>query len=120
MPRKITPHLSEALEEFMAIKGSHMARNSLNNYRSQLSRFMAGVRDRRVHLLTASATEAWFADAARDQQPSSYNKVRTTVSTFLAFCSRRGWLDHDPMAEIRPRRVPKKEPCGCRRNSSST
>jgi integrase len=86
----------------------HMAKTSVQNDASVLRRFVQAVKDPQVHNLSAEAAEAYFASIT-DQQASSYNKVLQRVRLFLAFCTRRGWLDTDPVAELRPRKVARKE-----------
>ena len=109
MPRKTTPRLSEALAQYLAARGTHVAATTLANDRALLRKFVQEVGDPQVHLLTAVKVETWFAGEAQRQKPSSYNKVRTRVQGFLDFCARRGWLTSDPLGEIRPRRVIKQE-----------
>jgi integrase len=109
MPRKTSPKLSEALEQYMKIRATHVAPSTLANDQSVLRKFVREVGDPAVHLLEPAVVEAWFAEVAVWQQPSSFNKIRTRVNNFTAFCTRRGWLTSDPMGEVRPRKVVKRE-----------
>lgn len=109
MPRKTSPRLSEALAEFQDVRATYVAKTTLANDGSVLRKFVTGVGDRQVHTLTSRQVEKWFAGEAQVQAPNSFNKQRSRVSNFLAFCSRRGWLAIDPIGEVRPRRVVKRE-----------
>jgi len=109
MPRKTSPRLSEALADFQGVRATYVAPTTLANDQSVLQRFVAGVGDPCCHNLTSQTVERYFAALAREQQPRSFNKVRSRVNTFLAFCGRRGWMDRDPLGEVRPRRVIKRE-----------
>lgn len=105
MPRKTTLKLSEALDQYLSIRASSLSPSTLANDRSVLRKFVQGVGDPQTHLLTAQKAETWFAAEAARQEASSYNKVRTRIQGFTAFCTRRGWLTSDPLAEVRTRRV---------------
>jgi len=107
MPRRTTPRLSEAFAQYQRTRSAHTAATTLTNDQSVLRRFVEGVCDPQVHLLSQEATEAWFAGEALRQSPASYNKVLQRVRGLLGFCQRRGWLPIDPLAELRPRRVPR-------------
>lgn len=109
MPRRQTPRLSEALIEYVDIRSAHLAPSTMANDQAVLRRFVAGVRNPQCHDLTPQAVERWFAEQATIQMASSYNKVRARVSGFMAFCQRRGWLSGDPTAEVRTRRVVRRE-----------
>ena len=109
MPRKTTPKLGEALDQYLRSRATHCAKNTVANDRAVLRKFVREVGDPQVHLLDPFTVESWFAAEAERQQASSYNKIRTRVQNFVGFLNRRGWLAHDVMGEIRPRRVQKKE-----------
>lgn len=85
MPRRETPKLSEALVQFLAIGSTHVAQTTLENDRALLRKFVREVGDIQVHQLGPERLEGWFAGEAARQMPSSYNKVRTRVATFLGF-----------------------------------
>lgn len=109
MPRRTTPHLSQALAEYLTIRGAHLAPTTMSNDRAVLRRFVAGVGDPQTHNLSAQAVETWFAEQAGTQMASSYNKVLTRVRGLTRFCQRRGWLEVDPVLEVRTRRVHRRE-----------
>lgn len=109
MPRKTSPTVDEAVAKFVAVRAMHVAKTTHANEQSLLRKFAREVGVLRVHQLTPEVVESWFAAEAMRQSPSSYNKTRQRVSGFLAFATRRGWLDTDPLSEVRPRRVPTQE-----------
>jgi integrase len=109
MPRKTSPRLSEAFREFQSVRGAYVAPTTLTNDASVIGRFVAGVGDPYCHVLSARIVERYFSTVAVAQQPRSFNKCRSRVNTFLAFCARRGWVEGDPLAEVRPRKVVKRE-----------
>ena len=74
------------------------------------SRFVRGVGDPQCHKLTPEACEDYFVDEALSKLPTSYNKDRARVLLFLAFCTRRGWLTGDPMAEVGRRKTQARRP----------
>lgn len=109
MPRKITPALTVALEEYLELRQTYAAKTTMVNDRALLRKFCREIGDMQVHQLTPRKVELWAAKEAARQKASSYNKELTRVRGFLAFCTRRGWLDTDPLGEVRPRTVMKKE-----------
>jgi integrase len=109
MPRRQTPRLSEALAEYEIVRSTHLAKTTLQNDHSVLTRFIKGVGDPQAHLLTDRAVELYFAGEATRQAASSFNKVRTRVNGFMQFLQRRGWLGSNPLEEVRTRRVIKRE-----------
>lgn len=110
MPRKTTPTLTQALDEFLEIRETYVAKATLINDRSLLRRFVREIgATRQVHTLDRRTLELWFAKEAARQKGSSYNKVRMRAGNLLQFCHRRGWLPEDPMTEVRPKKILKRE-----------
>lgn len=109
MPRKETPLLSEALDEYMTIRATHLARTSLANDRSQLRCFVRGMGDCRTGALTPQKVEAFFVAEAARQQPASYNKVRQRVKLFIDFLLERRYVSRNPMVMVTKRPVIKRE-----------
>lgn len=110
MPRKVTPGLMEAVNEFLEVRSTWVAPSTQINDRSLLTRFAREVgATRQVHTVDARCLEKWFAEKAKTQRPSSYNKIRNRISTFIKFCTLRGWLNSDPLGMVRPQRVVKRE-----------
>jgi integrase len=101
-----TPLLSEALEEYLAIRASHVAASTLRDNRYLLARFVREIGDRPVEEVTNRLVEPWFSSAATAAQSAhSYNNNRSRINVFFGFCSRRGWLVGNPLGEIGHRRV---------------
>lgn len=109
MTRKTTPKLSVALDDYMALRETSRAKSTCINDRSLLNVFVREMKDCQVHQLTHAKVEAWFVKESKRQLGSSYNKVRSRTKGFLDFCHRRGWIDIDPLAEVHPRKVVRRE-----------
>ena len=102
MPRKITPTLTEALENYLRSR-HHLSTNTMMNDRSVLQRFVRGLgADRQIGNVTPRQVERWFIDvcAATNANESSYNKVRARVSSFLQYCARHGWVKVDLLQDV--------------------
>src|SRR4051794_30278083 len=97
MPRRQSPRLSEAFQQYQTARSTRVAHNTLINDQSVLRRFVEGLGDPYVHNVTPERCEAWFVAEAVRQSASSYNKVLTRVRGLVAFCHRRGWLVGDPL-----------------------
>jgi integrase len=106
MPRKTTPTLAKAADEFIQTRSSYLAATTLANETSVIRTFVRGVGvERQCHHVTSRQVELWFASEAKRQQASSFNKVLSRVRGFLDFCRRRGWIDLDLLGEVRRLRV---------------
>lgn len=114
MARRSIPAVHEAVEKYLALRKRKFAHDTWVNDRSQLNRFADAIgRGRQMHTLTTDEVEAFFFTGERplcDQMTaSSFNKVRSRVSTWLDFCRRRGMIDADLMGEIDPLPVIKRD-----------
>lgn len=114
MARRSTPTVHEAVEKYLALRKRKFAHDTWVNDRSQLYRFANSIgRDRMMHTLTTDDVEAFFFTGDHplcDQMAaSSFNKVRSRVTTWLDFCRRRGMVDNDLMAEVDPLPVIKRD-----------
>lgn len=110
MPRKTTPTLMKAADEFYETRATYLAPTTLANETSVIRTFVRGIGEQRqCHTVTQRQVELWFAAEAKRQAASSYNKVRSRVTGFVQFCQRRGWIESDLMGEIRALRVVKRE-----------
>ncbi|UUW92258.1 hypothetical protein [Pimelobacter simplex] len=106
MPRKSTPTISEALDEYLLIRSINRAKSTITNDRALLRKFVRELgAETRVHVLRAQDVEVWFAGVARAQKASSYNKVRERVQGFMRFCMDRKWIDCDPTSQVGRRTV---------------
>lgn len=104
MSRRTTPHVSEAVDHFIRVRQTTCAKATCTNDRALLNRLVRTSGDPQLHQLTRGHIEEHFT-ALADQKPSSWNKERSRLSTFFAWCTRRGWITEDLMADIRPKRV---------------
>lgn len=108
MPRKTTPHVSEAVDSFIRVRSAQLAKTTCANDRSLLNHFAKAVGDPRMHLLAREHVEEYFVGLA-EQKPRSWNKVRSRLGTFLDWSIRRGYLDTDLLVDIRPKRVAREQ-----------
>lgn len=109
MPRKPTPTVMEAVDQYMRGR-HHLATTSAMNDRSVLRRFAETVgADRRIGYLTVRNVEDYFIEVSENQKPTSYNKVLQRVRLFLTWARRQGWVTDDLTADVRARRVPQIE-----------
>lgn len=122
MPR--SPQLQDAVDDYLRLKAARCAASTMGNERSQLQRFAGQIgRHRPVESLTSEDLENYFfgqhglvsADLGgrgiheQGMQPASINKVRNRLQLFFKHCQARGWLRCDPLATVRPLRVPRKD-----------
>lgn len=100
-----------AAEKYLNIRHGQVAHDTWINDRSQVNRFAHALGDVPLSSLTQEQVEAFFLhdDVVSRMAPSSFNKTRSRIKCFLDFCTRRGWLSGDLLAEIRPRRVPRRQ-----------
>jgi integrase len=111
MPRKVTPILEAALDDYLQSR-HHLSANTLMNDRSVLHRFIRGLGEQRqIGNITPQQVERWFAVecVAANPKPSSYNKVRQRVGGFLQYCARHGWVKTDVMRDVGKKSVPQIE-----------
>jgi len=100
-----------AAEKYLSIRKGQVARDTWINDRSQVNRFVRALGGIRLADLTQEQVEEYFLneDVVASMAASSFNKTRSRIKCFLDFCTRRGWLAGDLLAEIRPRRVPRRQ-----------
>lgn len=111
MPRKTTPTLEDALEDYLRSR-HHLSPNTLANDGSVLRRFIRDLgAGRQVGNVTPHQVERWFAITcvAANPKASSYNKVRQRVGGFVNYCSRHGWVKTDLLQDVGRRTVPQVE-----------
>ena len=111
MPRKITPTMRQALNQYL-LSRHDLSAATLGNDRSVLQRFIRGVGDdRQIGNVTPLQVERWFATecAMTNKKESSYNKARQRVGLFLRYCARHGWVRLDLLQDVRKKDEPKVE-----------
>lgn len=104
MPRRTTPHVSEAVDRFVTVRSAQLARQTCVNDRALLGRLARTTGDPQLHLLTRRHLEEHFM-ALAGQKATSWNKERSRLRTFFEWCTRYGWIDQDLLIDIRPKRV---------------
>ena len=109
MPRRTTPLLSEATDEYLTNRATHVAPTTLQNDTYTLTALLKGLGDVRVGTLTNADVEAWFRTEADRLTPNSFNKQLDRVRGFFKFAERRKWTDGLLTSEVRPRRVTKRD-----------
>lgn len=106
-----TPLVAEALDEYIQTR-VHLAANTLLNDRSVLNGFVRFLGAIQVGHLTPRHIEAYFIGPTgiiHRMNDQSYNKCVQRVSGFVRFCHQRGYNRQPLMANIRPRRVFKRD-----------
>ncbi|WP_408898371.1 tyrosine-type recombinase/integrase [Nocardioides sp. R1-1] len=114
MARRKSPTVQQAVDQYLALRKKKFAHDTWVNDRSQLMRFAEAVgRSRQMHTLTPEDVEDFFFTGkqplSEQMAPSSFNKVRSRVSTWLDFCRRRQMIEGDLMAEVDRLPVMKRE-----------
>lgn len=117
MPRKTTTPAEQAItvavaaQKYLSIRQGQVAHDTWINDRSQVNRFSRALGHVPLSELTQDQVEAFFLhdEVVVAMAASSFNKTRSRIKCFLDFCTRRGWLVGDLLAEVRPRRVPRRK-----------
>ena len=101
-----TPRLRSAVEAFFSDK--QLSSNTRRAYRQALS---AVVEDLgvglRVDRLDSRAVLEVFSQRWGLAQPATWNSRITAVQSFVSYCQRNQWLQHDPMSLVVRRREPR-------------
>ena len=102
MPRKTSPTVEAAIEDFQDVRSTQVGKHTLYNdgvILQQLARTVGATKQ--VHqALVPKAVEQYMVKEKERLNGASYNKVRSRLSGFFLFCRRRGWLDEDPFAFV--------------------
>ncbi len=91
---------------------SHLARNTQINDLSVLRLFVAGLGNIQVGHTTPQHVENYFLGpdgAIHRNNPSSYNKIRSRIEGFLAFCSDRGYNRQPWLAYVKKRKTMRRD-----------
>lgn len=113
-----TKMLGDAAEDYIRYRTATTALTSSRNEAFVIRRFVAAVGDRQLRHLRSDHVFAWFYGSpgsaglmqphlTRDGvarpplQGSTHNNYRTRLSSFFAFCTRKGWLSEDLLVDIR-------------------
>lgn len=108
--------LTEAVEDYLNYRSARFATTTVEQEGYVLRRFAAAIGDIQLRHLRAERVTEWFygtgglmqAHVTRDRRsrepikPSTHNFYRSRLASFFKFCTQRGWLRDDPLAEIQP------------------
>ena len=101
-----TPRLRSAVEAFFSDKP--LSANTRRAYRQALSAVVEDLGlDLRVDQLDSRNLLNVFQERWGSAQPSTWNTRITAVQSFVSYCQRNRWIDHDPMSLVVRRREPR-------------
>ncbi len=101
-----TPRLRSAVDAFFSDK--QLSANTRRAYSQALQAIAKELgRDLPLDQLDSRKLLGAFQERWGSAQPSTWNTRITAVKSFLSYCRRNGWLDHDPMALVDRRRQPR-------------
>ena len=101
-----TPRLRSAIEAFFSDK--QLSTNTRRAYEQALQAIAEELgRDLPLDQLDSRKLLDAFQERWGSAQPSTWNTRITAVHSFISYCRRNGWLQHDPMALVDRRRQPR-------------
>ena len=101
-----TPRLRSAIEAFFSDK--QLSVNTRRAYRQALSAVAESLGwELPVDQLDSRRLLDAFQEQWGSAQPATWNTRITAVHSFVSYCRRNGWLQHDPMALVDRRRQPR-------------
>ena len=115
--------LGEAVEDYLRHRQARFAPTTVQQEGYVLRRFVACIGDVQLRHLRAERVGDWFYGAGglrsdhvtRDgvhRSPikgSTHNYYRTRLGSFFRFAQQRGWLRDDPLAEVAPMKVERRQ-----------
>lgn len=115
--------VAEGTEAFLAYKQSRVGTRQLDDLRSRLRRFAETFGTRAVRSITTAEVEEWL-ESLRSRKslnevtvrpllaPLSRNHYRAALHSFFAYgtAPARGWCERNPLTDLEPERVEKKDP----------
>jgi site-specific recombinase XerD len=104
-PPGTAPTWSQASDQFLR---RHLAPSTKRVYRLTLERMGQHFGDARMTIdkITGAKLSAALHTAYPEASPATWNRNVATIRSFVTFCRRHGWLDHDPTTAIERRREP--------------
>ncbi len=102
---RVTPRLRSAVEAFFSDK--QLSSNTRRAYRQALS---AVVEDLGLDQLDPRRLLDVFQQRWGSAQPATWNTRITALQSFVSYCQRNKWIDHDPMMLVVRRRNPATRP----------
>ena len=101
-----TPRLRAAVEAFFADK--QLSVNTRRAYRQALTAVVEDLgMDLRVDQLDSRNLLNVFQERWGPTQPSTWNTRITALQSFVSYCQRNKWIDHNPMSLVVRRREPR-------------
>ena len=101
-----TPRLRSAVEAFFSDK--QLSSNTRRAYRQAISAVVGDLGlDLRVDQLDSRNLLNVFQERWESTQPATWNTRITALQSFVSYCQRNQWLDHDPMSLVVRRREPR-------------
>ena len=101
-----TPRLRSAVAAFFSDK--QLSANTRRAYAQALQAIAEELgRDLPLDQLDSRKLLDAFQERWGSAQPSTWNTRITAVHSFISYCRRNGWLQHDPMALVDRRRQPR-------------
>ena len=101
-----TPRLRSAVEAFFSDK--QLSANTRRAYRQALSAVAEDLGlDLSVDQLDSREVLDVFSQRWGSAQPATWNTRITALQSFVSYCQRNRWIDHDPMALVVRRREPR-------------
>lgn len=100
------PALRAAVDEFFWDKNK-LSDNTLRTYRAALDGLGGELGwEVRLNALYPESVAGVFWKKWGHLKPLSWNSRMIPVRSFISWCQRRDWLEHDPLALVERRRVP--------------
>ena len=101
-----TPRLRSAVEAFFSDK--QLSSNTRRAYRQALSAVVKDLGlDLGVDQLDSRQVLEVFSQRWGSAQPATWNTRITALQSFVSYCQRNRWIDHDPMSLVVRRREPR-------------
>ena len=101
-----TPRLRSAIEAFFSDK--QLSANTRRAYRQALSAVVEDLgMDLRLDQLDPRHVLEVFQQRWGSTQPATWNTRITALQSFVSYCQRNKWIDHDPMSLVVRRREPR-------------
>ena len=101
-----TPRLRSAVEAFFSDK--QLSSNTRRAYRQALSAVIEDLgMDLSVDRLDSRDVLEVFQKRWGSAQPATWNTRITALQSFVSYCQRNRWIDHDPMSLVVRRREPR-------------
>lgn len=115
--------LAEAVEEYLQYRAARYAPTGVQQDGYVLRRFVAQMGDLQLRHLRPERVTDWFYGSGglmtehvtRDGthrpaiKASTHNYYRVRLASFFRFCQQRGWLKRDPLAEVAPLKVSRRQ-----------